>query len=179
MMLNIFLIAAIYAFFSVISFLWIKKDAPIKADLIVVLSGPNRLFTKNRLRKAAEMYKKHYGTSVIVSGRYLAGWMANELVNLGVSRRCIVVQDRATNTLEDAIYNVKMMSMKKSIILVTAGVHQRRAYMTFNKVSKKKITNMPSDDVFTLLSFLLPTGWLVTSMEMIKYLIYKKQRISG
>ena len=175
----IFLIIGVYFLLSLLSFLWIKRDVPRKTKFIIVLSGPNKFFTRNRIKKAAELYKAHYGNFIIVSGKYLAKWMVSELMHFGVKKKDILVQDSSRNTLEDAKYSVKVLKNKRMVILITAAIHQRRANMTFKKFFDGLIVNTPSDDTFTMLSFLLFTGWVATLVELIKFFMYKNQNISG
>ncbi len=165
-----------YGVLSLLSYLWIKKDRLKKADIIIVLSGPNQFFTQQRIRKAAGLYRKKYSSSIIVSGKDLASWMKTELIHQGVQEKSILVQNHSTNTLEDALYSLPLVHDKKDLILVTTNVHQRRANMTFKKVFQKNLINIPSTDF--LLHFLSPLGWLITGIEMIKYLKYKNQDIT-
>ena len=50
----------LYLAASLTSFFWVKRDKESCADIIVVLSGANKLYTINRIKKAAELFNKNW-----------------------------------------------------------------------------------------------------------------------
>ena len=163
----------LYLVASLTSFLWIKRDKESCASVIVVLSGVNKLHTINRIKKAAELFNKNYAKTILISGKYLVDWMVSELNKLGVPNDRIRVQNKSTNTFEDAAHSFEFLGKIESILLVTASAHQRRASREFKRIFENiKIINTPSNDYVHIFSFFLPTGWLITLSEMVKFLRY-------
>ena len=163
----------LYLAASLTSFFWVKRDKESCADIIVVLSGANKLYTINRIKKAAELFNKNYAKTILISGKYLSYWMACELNKLGVPNDRILIQNKSTNTSEDVLHSFEFLREIESMLLVTASVHQRRASMEFKRVFKNiKIINAPSNDYFHIFSFFLPSGWLITLSEIVKFLRY-------
>lgn len=158
---------------ALISFVWIKKDAPRNANIIVVLSGPYKFVTKQRIENAVSLYNQHYSRKILVTGKYLSKWMKQELINSKIPKNSILIQNKSTNTYEDALYNIKFLKKCRVILLVTSSLHQRRANKNFSKVFKNlMVINTPADDHFTITGFLSPICWVKTISEIIKFLIY-------
>jgi len=71
------------------------------------------------------------------------------LINKGVSKKDVILEDQSTNTLENVIFSKKIIEEKigfdniKSIILITKHYHSRRALMTIKRHFPKKIAIIP------------------------------------
>ena len=112
-----------------------------QADAIVVLGGGAGLNTNacpyaeleqgaDRAWHGARLYRAGKAPRVFVTGEADARFM----VDLGVPRTAIAVNDRARNTEEEA----KLFASRgvKSILLVTSAWHMRRAKLMFEKYAK-------------------------------------------
>lgn len=120
------------------------------ADAIVVVSG-----AQNRIPYAIDLYRRGYASWIILSGATAgsstsdAERMRQVAMKVGISANKIILEEKATNTYENALF-VKRIVVKKrfsNIILVTSPYHQRRAYETFKKVFGKRpiqLQNAPS-----------------------------------
>ncbi|MFH2109399.1 MAG: YdcF family protein [Patescibacteria group bacterium] len=163
-----------YFLAGALSFFYIKTDkkkaGTDTAGTIVVLSAANRYITKYRLKYALKVWRGNGEIQPIaVCGKNLHRYMKDYLESRGATK--IIVQDMSTNTLEDAQYLVKLLKNQclESIVLVTSLSHQRRAYKTFRKIFKNGIANRPAwNELFSLYSPLLPTGWVATSVNLYK-----------
>lgn len=125
-------------------------DTLTKADAIVVVSG-----SQDRIKHAVDLYKQGYAPTLILSGAAREGdtsnarAMAIEATRSGVPVEAIVLEEKAANTYENALYTrdiVTAQQMKK-LILVTSPYHQRRVYNTFLATFKEtdaRLQNSPS-----------------------------------
>ncbi len=149
-----------------------KKDEPACADLIVVPGAP----IKELGIHAAELYNKGYSDKILVSGKFYftygslkeeferftgdgknslgeeteAGYLKKIMVENGVSKEDIILEEKATSTFENAIFIAKMIKEGcvgreiRHIILCCQAFHARRALMTFQSELKDiKITVCP------------------------------------
>lgn len=115
----------------------IYNDPLYKADAIVLLEGDGFA----RLSHAAELYKKKYAPVLVFSGEitdYSYGSYPFQeckplLIEMGVSEKDIIHENRSTQTAEQAYYISLMIREKKwsKVILVASPHHQCRAYLTF------------------------------------------------
>ncbi len=105
---------------------------------------------KGSVEKAYELYKNKLVLKIIVSGGFNketgiveADFMTENLVNLGVPRKNILVENKSTNTLENVLFSKRLIDRKlgldkiKTITAVVKNFHARRALMTLRK-------NMPA-----------------------------------
>jgi len=173
----LFLLASVSLLLTAASVLYIKRDPINKLDninLIVVLSGKNKYITNFRLKQALKLYKPP--SSVAICGKDMSAYMKSKLQSNGVKN--VLVQDKSTNTLEDAKYLSEMFpeTNKKNFVLISSLSHQRRAYNTFRKVfNKDRISNSPAwQEFFSWYSPLIVTGWIATGLNM--YKDYKHNR---
>lgn len=127
------------------------SDNLSKADAIVVVSGSGE-----RVDHAVELYKKGLAPKLIFSGAAKEGSsnalaMQIEAVKVGVPKEIIFLEEKATNTYENALLSKEIILQEnfKSIILVTSPYHQRRTYESFQIVLKDKnvtIQNSPAEE---------------------------------
>jgi uncharacterized SAM-binding protein YcdF (DUF218 family) len=115
------------------------QELPKKADLILVLG--TRI--KSGLPLAAGLYAAGRAPRILVTGginkttgEREAEVMASELVKRGVPPAALLLEKRATNTLENILFSVDLLrevdllqSVQK-ILLVVKNYHARRALMT-------------------------------------------------
>ncbi len=92
---------------------------------------------KERLDRAAELYKQHMFPRLIVSGGYdvpnakltEAEGMRDYLVNLGVPAKQIVLENKATSTYENVLFSKQLMDRSgwRKAIVITHRYHGLRA----------------------------------------------------
>ena len=104
-------------------------SGPVKADVIVILGGG----LHERPERAAELFKQHAASRIIISG---AGdnWINRGiLLQNGVPAGAIQMEDKSTTTRENAEYTIKLLREENihNVILVTSWYHSRRALKTF------------------------------------------------
>ena len=130
------------------------NDQPKKSDVILVPGSSKSQITEC----AAELYNSGYAPFVLPSGRYSSslGHFANENVDNicyqgnyktdfeycknilmlnGVPENAIICEDQATNTMENAMYSLKVLQSHGIIVnralICCQAFHARRAYMSY------------------------------------------------
>jgi uncharacterized SAM-binding protein YcdF (DUF218 family) len=101
---------------------------------------------KESIEKAADLYKNGFVPKIIVSGGLNPNTgiiegdrMAKDLEGLGVPNKDILIENRATNTKENALYAIEIIDHQiglkniQSIVAIVKGYHARRALMTLRK----------------------------------------------
>jgi uncharacterized SAM-binding protein YcdF (DUF218 family) len=116
----------------------IREDALPAADAIIALGGDALCL---RERHAAELYHRGLGRKIVIAGLPFA-WGGNTgdakrryLLCRGVPEADIVVLPVATNTRQEAstLYKVMRQNQWRSMIVVTAPFHSRRALFTMER----------------------------------------------
>ena len=139
---------------SIISFIWwlilifntFPKKFYIKENyykysetLIVVLTGG-----KGRIEKGLELFEKNFGEYLFISGVFekseleIKHIVDNKLIDKDC---CVIVDNKAKNTFENAYEVKKWLDKKnkiKNIILVSSYYHLPRSYIVFKKMIKTK-----------------------------------------
>jgi uncharacterized SAM-binding protein YcdF (DUF218 family) len=124
------------------------SDQPRKADAIVVLgggvgeSGKVGQGYEERAQYAVELYKKGCARYIVFSSGYMYLFketlvMKALAVSLGVPESAIILENRASNTYENAIC-IKEISDNarwKSILLLSSPYHMLRVSKVFRKVA--------------------------------------------
>ncbi len=113
------------------------SDTLTKTNAIIVVSGDT-----DRMKHAIDLYKQGYAPKLILSGAAREGDVSNALAmhieasNSGIPDDAVILEERATNTFENAIFTKDIVQSKgfKNIILVSSPYHQRRVYETFRSV---------------------------------------------
>lgn len=121
----------------IIGFYLAPSSSLSAADAIVVVSGSDE-----RIDHAIRLYRSGYAPRLILSGAAREGDTSNaramslEATMAGVPEQAIYLEEKATNTYENALYTKEYIKSKnlKKLILVTSLFHQRRAYETFRYV---------------------------------------------
>ncbi len=122
-----------------------KKDELKPADVIVVLAGEE----KESVEYGAYLFREDWAKKdrMIMAGGPLvwkhswASLMKEHAEYLGIPGRNILLEDKSRNTEEDAKYTKEILQKYKykSLILVTAPYHSKRAFTIFQKVMGKDI----------------------------------------
>lgn len=117
-------------------------DEEVSSDIdIILVLGSSSI---NRAKKALEVYKK-LQRPIVVSGGIKrfdgvseAVFFGNYLIENGVSKDFVYVDDTSTNTEENFINSFRLIKSKfydnKRILLITSSQHMLRALLTANKV---------------------------------------------
>lgn len=128
-----------------------NKNKLTKGDAIIVVSGGGR----NRIDYALYLYQQGYASWLILSGASAHGSVSDAMlmkyaaILSGIPVNKIILEEKATNTYENALF-IKKIVIKKhfsNLILVTSPYHQRRVYETFKKVFIRypvELQNAPS-----------------------------------
>ncbi len=116
------------------------EDEPEPSDLIFVFGGRHH----ERGERAAELYLKGMAPLVFITGGDKRAVGVPEALTLreaaiaaGVPEERILVETRAGNTVENVAFGLKFLEDRgllgtlKSVILVSAPVHMRRAKLVF------------------------------------------------
>jgi uncharacterized SAM-binding protein YcdF (DUF218 family) len=103
-------------------------SGPVSADVIILIGGGHE-----RAARAAQLFKLHAATRVIITGAGDDEINRRQLLAAGVPPRAIEVENQSTTTRENAEFSAKILSAEKvhSAILVTSWYHARRAEKTF------------------------------------------------
>jgi uncharacterized SAM-binding protein YcdF (DUF218 family) len=119
----------------------VKAEAPVQADLIVVLAGDG---FGNRIRTAAELAKQGYAPKVLVSGP--DGNYGNHECDLAIpfavkagypEAMFLHFEHRARSTEEETrLLAVKLKEMGvRKVLVVTSDFHTRRAGKIFRRLA--------------------------------------------
>lgn len=121
-------------------------DELVELDAIVVLGAPLARdgglspVLAERVGAAAELYARGGAPVVVVTGGVTAGAtraeaevMAEGLVDRGVPRAAILVEDRARWTAENATFVAALLGAGRRVWLVTQPFHGRRARWLFRR----------------------------------------------
>lgn len=153
--LNIFMIIGV-CFFVVVEMMILVGSVDSKAsedkDFLIVLGAGVRgtvpsLILRNRLDKAHEYLTQHPSTRVIVTGGQGKGEditealaMKSYLVDKGISVERLIMEDQATNTLENMAYSFEIIDELKtdaSITVVTTRFHLFRSKLIAKGLEKE------------------------------------------
>lgn len=128
------------------------KSNPQKADLALVFGTRHW----EAINKVFELYRDELIPSILISGginrvtgENEALEMSNELIQLGVKKEDIILEDQSTNSLENVLFSKQVISEKisfdeiKKIIAIVKHYHSRRALMTLKKHFPKTIELIP------------------------------------
>ena len=115
------------------------------AEAIVLLGGgigkvesmdyPDMFDGADRLWHAARLYKAGKAEKVIVSGSNDLNAAVPLLVDFGIPREAIVVDNLSRNTYENSRFTEKLLGAGTKVLLVTSAWHMPRACGNFSKTS--------------------------------------------
>jgi uncharacterized SAM-binding protein YcdF (DUF218 family) len=163
----------------------IVSDKIVPADAIVVLSGGE----SDRLPQAARLFKKGYGSEVILTRTALIDsnppidpnhFKEIQAVDLGIPpEQTIITNEQVDGTLDEAnaVLDVMQRHGYKSAIVVTDPYHSRRARIIFDDVFEGTNINVmiyPVGNSWYRATtwWLHPQGWVYTAEEYFKLLAY-------
>jgi uncharacterized SAM-binding protein YcdF (DUF218 family) len=104
-------------------------SGPVKADVIIVLGGG----AGDRPQYAAELFKTHAATRIIVSGAGDDEIDRMILLSAGVPQNAIEKESHSRTTSENARFTLQLLRKENihSAIIVTSWYHSRRALNCF------------------------------------------------
>jgi uncharacterized SAM-binding protein YcdF (DUF218 family) len=153
-----------------------------KVDALVVVSGGD---TNARTDEGIELLKKGWADVIIFSGaaqdktgQSNAAAMRQRALLAGVPETSIYVDEYSETTHQNAVNTQSIFEARgfESIILVTSGYHQRRAFLEFEKrADSVKILNHPlsSDKDWSFgWWWLTPRGWWLAGSEIAKIIAF-------
>ncbi len=128
------------------------KNSMIMADVIICLGNvfdkPKTIESmKLRTEKAVLLYQQKRGKMLIFTGGFKtrkdlseAGFMSNIACEMGVSKKDIILEEKANTTIGNAYYSWKIMEKAdfRDAVIVTSPDHLRRARFIFEKVMPNK-----------------------------------------
>jgi uncharacterized SAM-binding protein YcdF (DUF218 family) len=118
-------------------------SGPMQADVLVVLGGG----AAERPERAAELFKEHAASRIIVSGKGDCTINRHFLIEDGVPAKVIGLETESRTTRENAELTVKLLREQKAgrVILVTSWYHSRRALASFRHYAPEiKFYSRPS-----------------------------------
>jgi len=129
------------------------KSNPQKADLALVFGTRHQ----EAINKVFELYRDELIPIILISGginrvtgENEALEMSNNLIQLGVKKEDIILEEQSTNSLENVLFSKQIISEKigfdkiKKIIAIVKHYHSRRALMTLKKHFPKTIELIPA-----------------------------------
>lgn len=130
-----------------------NPDALPKADAIVLLGGgigkcdemefPDMAESADRVWHAARLYRAGKAPLVVVSGRNDLAAAVPLLVDLGVPREAIAVDNESRNTYENSRFTERLVAERlgegRTVLLVTSAWHMTRSLGNFAKTSLKAV----------------------------------------
>ena len=113
-----------------IDFLFYEEE-PVKADLIILLSGDGR-----RMEKAAELYHAGYADKVLLTNALAPGSTIEYAESFGIPRDDLLTENEATSTYENALYSKDIVLEHgfESALVVTSNYHMRRTRLAYERV---------------------------------------------
>ena len=152
-----------------------------KVDAIVAISGGD---TNARTDQAISLYKKGWADSLVFSGAAEdksgpsnAKAMKYRAEDAGVASADIHLEESSESTHQNAVETQGVFDSLgvHSIILVTSGYHQKRAYLEFSKSNPDiTIVNKPIDnDIdWSFWWWTGPHGWTLAVTELFKIALF-------
>jgi uncharacterized SAM-binding protein YcdF (DUF218 family) len=118
-------------------------SGPVQADVIVILGGGSH----ERPARAAELFKDHAASRIIISGWGDCEINRRLLLAAGVPASAIELEAQSRTTRENAQFTVKLLREEKvtRVIIVTSWYHSRRALACFRHYAPElKFYSRPS-----------------------------------
>jgi uncharacterized SAM-binding protein YcdF (DUF218 family) len=128
------------------------ESNPQKADLALVFGTRH----PEAINKVYELYRDRLIPKILVSGglnrvngENEAKEMSQKLIELGVEKEDIILEDQSINSLENVLFSKKVIEEKigfnniKKIIAVVKHYHSRRALMTLKRHFPKTVVLIP------------------------------------
>jgi uncharacterized SAM-binding protein YcdF (DUF218 family) len=124
----------------------IKRDAPKKGDVIVILEGAYY----SRIDRALELYRKGYAPLLYYpSPSYDVNieYIRQKTAELGIGDACIMGTAQADSTFREALAVKRFLGKRpaETVLLVTSPYHSYRAWWVFSNVLRGvEIVSVPS-----------------------------------
>ena len=133
-----------------------------------------------RVKKAVALFKDKPSAYVILSGGYTsskefseASVMKRFATDMGIPEEKIILEEKATNTVENAIYINEIVGKHnfRELYIVTSPYHLMRTRIIFNKViAGKKLMFVASQYPFTVPNLL--AHYISESVRMLRIMIF-------
>lgn len=150
--------ASVIIFFAMGTMLVFGARSQIKSQpqVMIVLgaqvktTGPSSLLV-NRLDTALEYWESNQGMTIVVSGGQgpdepwtEASAMAEYLLNGGVPREQLLLEDRSSNTYENLSFSLALLrengyNIKDDMMVVSNGFHLTRVRMLWDRVAGEEV----------------------------------------
>lgn len=120
----------------------------------------------DRLIVAFEVLKSGQAKTAILSGRYEAVVMRDQLVSWGISADRLILEERSMNTNENAIESVKLAKEHglESLLLITSAYHMLRAEECF-RARGVSVATLPVDYRVLAARNIMPRAQFLKSTE--------------
>lgn len=138
----------------------------MQADVIIILGYPVKNTDKlsdillSRLDMGIDLFRYGYAKKIILSGAAVhnnlveAEVMAAYCIKNSVPEDALILERKARNTYENALYSVRLMKQLNynSAIVVTSSFHKQRAHYLFSRfIAKYGVEAAPFPNSFTFL----------------------------
>jgi len=151
-----------------------KPGAIVLGDALKFDGTPTKTML-GRVTKALELYNKNNDINIIVTGGVAesgiteAYFMKHWLVSKGVPESQIYMENRARDTVENAIYSLRIARKigLKDIVLITSANHIRRSFTLFNEMIKTQKLNVRLTNLTYMNFDSMDEAMQVSSNEMI------------
>ncbi|MCB9803058.1 YdcF family protein [Candidatus Nomurabacteria bacterium] len=133
---------------KITEYLFLKENV-VQADLGFVFGT---IHYKELVDLVSKLDKEKFFNKILISGGKKfpesiieAKSIATALIKKGIKAECLLLEDKATNTLENVLFSRRLLKSKgaldkiDSILLITKNYHSRRALMTIKKYFPKDI----------------------------------------
>ena len=154
-----------------------NKEPQDEADYLIVLGAQVRgtvpsLVLSYRIDKAAEYMLEHPEVTAIVSGGQGADEgisealaMQNGLIERGIEKERILLEDQSTSTKENLEFSKQFLDIEKSkVLVVTSDFHVMRAVGIAKKAGYQNVEGLAAKSVW----YLIPSNYVREFMAVIK-----------
>ena len=152
----------------------------------------------DRIWQAISLYKKRKIKKILISGDsgyvirgglHEASQLKELLINWGIPKKDILIENQSKNTYQNAVFTTKFLNKEfsnKRFLLITSAIHMKRAAACFKKqglkfdlfstdhynIKQKKDEFTPDTLLPSINSFVL---WEVYLKEIVGYTVYSSQ----
>jgi len=132
-------------------FVFMCED-PVPADLLMVFAAANEVDLERRTQRGVDLYRAGYASRILVTGGGVlarkcpeARRMAQIAKDLGVPNSDLLIEDRSSNTFENAEFSRSVLQAAhlfdslSTVILVSSEWHMRRVLFTTRKYFPESI----------------------------------------
>jgi vancomycin permeability regulator SanA len=136
---------------DITEFVFMRED-PVPADLLMVFAAANEVDMERRMQRGVDLYRAGYASRILATGGGVlartcpeARRMAEIAIDLGVPTSDLLVEDRSSNTFENAEFSMSVLQAGhvldslSTVILVSSEWHMRRVLITTRKYFPESI----------------------------------------